>query len=135
MDKRKNNTKLIISWVLLLSLVITVVFQFSTSQTNAQQANSNRVGVTCAPTKPEIIIGEQVTFVAAVVNAPSTVRFSWNGPVCVNAVNGNEIYAFHTGGANTLFSDGRVVFLTTKLNIVTLCQLISFNDGQVVGDY
>lgn len=76
----KNNTKLIISWVLLLSLVITVVFQFSTSQTNAQQANSNRVGVTCAPTKPEIIIGEQVTFVAAVVNAPSNVRFSWNGP-------------------------------------------------------
>jgi prepilin-type processing-associated H-X9-DG protein len=46
-----------------------------------------------------------------------------------------EIYAFHTGGANTLFSDGRVVFLTTKLNIVTLCQLISFNDGQVVSDY
>ncbi|RLS24393.1 MAG: DUF1559 domain-containing protein [Planctomycetota bacterium] len=61
--------------------------------------------------------------------------FAWNGPVCVNAVNGNEIYAFHTGGANSLFADARVVFLTTKLNIVTLCQLISFNDGQVVGDY
>jgi len=61
--------------------------------------------------------------------------FAWNGPVCVNAVNGNEIYAFHTGGANSLFADGRVVFLTTKLNIVALCQLISFNDGQVVGDY
>lgn len=61
--------------------------------------------------------------------------FAWNGPVCVNAVNGNEIYAFHTGGANTLFADGRVAFLTSNLKIVTLCQLISFNDGQVVGDY
>ena len=69
------------------------------------------------------------------LNPNSAIGFSWNGPIGVNAVNGNEIFAFHTGGANTLFADGRVVFLKNNLNIVTLCQLISFNDGQVVGDY
>lgn len=94
----KNNTKLIISWVLLLSLIIAVVFQFSTTQTNAQQANTNRVRVTCAPTKSEVMINEQVTFVAAVVNAPSTVRFSWKGPE-IKSVNKNRVKAtYDTNG-------------------------------------
>jgi len=69
------------------------------------------------------------------LNPSSPVGFSWNGTVGVNAVNGNEIYAFHTGGANTLMADGRVTFLKNNINIITLCQLISFNDGQVVGEY
>ncbi len=104
----KNNTKLIISWVLLLSLIIVAVFQFSTNQTNAQQANPNRVRVTCAPTKPEVMINEQVTFVAAVINASSTVRFSWKGPE-IKSENKNRVKVkYDTNGTKKATVTARV---------------------------
>jgi hypothetical protein len=104
----KNNTKLIISWVLLLSLIIVAVFQFSTTQTNAQQANPNRVRVTCAPTKPEVMIDEQVTFVAAVINASSTVRFSWKGPE-IKSENKNRVKVkYSTNGTKKATVTARV---------------------------
>ena len=61
--------------------------------------------------------------------------FSFNGKLGVNQVNANELYSFHSGGVNVLFGDARVGFLKESINIITLCQLISFNDGQVVPDF
>jgi prepilin-type N-terminal cleavage/methylation domain-containing protein/prepilin-type processing-associated H-X9-DG protein len=53
----------------------------------------------------------------------------------INCDNDNEVYAFHTGGANVLFCDGSVHFLRSNINIVTLGALITANGGEVVGDY
>ena len=61
--------------------------------------------------------------------------FSFSGPLGINQVNGNELYGFHSGGVNVLFGDARVGFLNESINIITLCQLISFNDGQVLQDF
>jgi prepilin-type processing-associated H-X9-DG protein len=42
------------------------------------------------------------------------------GPCAVNCTNGNEIYAFHTAGANLLFGDGsvRLVAANTSVNVI-----------------
>src|SRR5207302_2174384 len=38
------------------------------------------------------------------------------GPCAVNCTNDNEIYAFHTGGANIVFGDGSVHFLSGNVD-------------------
>jgi prepilin-type N-terminal cleavage/methylation domain-containing protein/prepilin-type processing-associated H-X9-DG protein len=53
----------------------------------------------------------------------------------INCDNDNEVYAFHTGGANVLFCDGSVRFVRSNINIVTFGALITANGGETVGDY
>ena len=42
------------------------------------------------------------------------------GPCAVNCTNANEIYGFHTGGANLLFADGsvRMAPANTSVNVI-----------------
>ena len=42
------------------------------------------------------------------------------GPCIINCANASEIYAFHPGGANAVFGDGSVRFLTqtTAIGII-----------------
>jgi prepilin-type N-terminal cleavage/methylation domain-containing protein/prepilin-type processing-associated H-X9-DG protein len=56
------------------------------------------------------------------------------GPCAVNCTNADEIYAFHTGGANVLLGDGSVRFLSTSVSIRTVARLITRNGGEVIGD-
>jgi prepilin-type N-terminal cleavage/methylation domain-containing protein len=60
-----------------------------------------------------------------------------NGGCCVvNCTNNDEIYAFHTGGANSLRGDGSVFFMKEAIAPGVLAALISYNGGEVVpGDY
>jgi prepilin-type N-terminal cleavage/methylation domain-containing protein len=59
-----------------------------------------------------------------------------NGGCCViNCTNNDEIYAFHTGGANTLRGDGSVFFMTRTTAPGVLAALISFEGGEVLPDY
>jgi prepilin-type N-terminal cleavage/methylation domain-containing protein len=60
-----------------------------------------------------------------------------NGGCCVvNCTNNDEIYAFHTGGANSLRGDGSVFFLKESIAPAVLAALISYNGGEVIpGDY
>jgi prepilin-type N-terminal cleavage/methylation domain-containing protein len=59
-----------------------------------------------------------------------------NGGCCViNCSNNDEIYAFHTSGTNVLRGDGSVVFLKDSTAPGVLAALISYNGGEVVGDY
>ncbi|HUQ69870.1 MAG TPA: DUF1559 domain-containing protein [Planctomycetaceae bacterium] len=44
-------------------------------------------------------------------------------------------FSFHTGGAQFLFGDGSVRFLTENMNINVYSYLHSIADGQVVGDF
>jgi prepilin-type N-terminal cleavage/methylation domain-containing protein/prepilin-type processing-associated H-X9-DG protein len=66
-------------------------------------------------------------------NAAGTVL---NGGRCVvNCNNVNQIYAFHTGGANALRADGSVFLMKDSIAPGVLAALISYNGGEVVGDY
>jgi prepilin-type N-terminal cleavage/methylation domain-containing protein/prepilin-type processing-associated H-X9-DG protein len=54
------------------------------------------------------------------------------GPCALNCTNNNEVYAFHTGGANAVFADGSVHFLKAGMDIRVLARLITRAGGEVV---
>ena len=74
------------------------------------------------------------------------------GPCGINCTNGEDgrsqaypnpyygtdgtghIYAFHPGGANTLFGEGSVRFLNANINIATLAALVTRSAGEAVGN-
>lgn len=74
------------------------------------------------------------------------------GPCAINCTNGDDIgnnfpdpvygtngtgetYSFHTGGANVLFGDGSVHFLSATIDIATFAALATRAGGEVVGNY
>jgi prepilin-type processing-associated H-X9-DG protein len=56
------------------------------------------------------------------------------GPCAINCTNDREVYSFHPGGANTVFADGSVHFLTEGMSIHVLAALITRAGGEVVPD-
>lgn len=54
------------------------------------------------------------------------------GFCAINCSNANEIYSFHFGGANTLFGDGRVSYMSATINIDVVAALITRAAGEVV---
>jgi prepilin-type processing-associated H-X9-DG protein len=61
-------------------------------------------------------------------------RFTgWRGGTCmINCTNDNEIYSFHTGGANALFADGSVRFLRDTLTVRVVAAFVTRNGAEVV---
>src|SRR5262245_7397482 len=58
------------------------------------------------------------------------------GGCTINCTNDNEIYAFHTSGANALFGDGSVRFLSASIAGSTMVFMVSRNGGDIVpGNY
>jgi prepilin-type processing-associated H-X9-DG protein len=59
------------------------------------------------------------------------------GPCALHCTNENEVYAFHPGGANAVFTDGSVRFLKAGMDIRILARLITRAGGEVVsaGDF
>jgi prepilin-type N-terminal cleavage/methylation domain-containing protein len=47
------------------------------------------------------------------------------GPCAVNCTNDNEIYAFHKGGALSMFGDGSIRFVSTDVEIRIIARLIT----------
>jgi len=58
------------------------------------------------------------------------------GNACaINCTNDNEVYSFHPGGANFLFADSSVRFISAGITIRELARLITKAGGEVVGEY
>jgi prepilin-type N-terminal cleavage/methylation domain-containing protein/prepilin-type processing-associated H-X9-DG protein len=59
------------------------------------------------------------------------------GPCAVNCTNDHEVYSFHSGGANAVFADGSVHFLSAGISIRVLAALVTRAGEEVVsaGDY
>jgi prepilin-type processing-associated H-X9-DG protein len=58
------------------------------------------------------------------------------GPCMINRTSNNEIYSWHTGGANVLFGDGSVHFLNEGISATTLIALVTRASGDLPGsDY
>jgi prepilin-type N-terminal cleavage/methylation domain-containing protein/prepilin-type processing-associated H-X9-DG protein len=59
-----------------------------------------------------------------------------HGPCIINCANaGGGFYSFHTGGANFVYADGHVQFLTTNTATNVLLMLIMYADGFVIPQY
>jgi prepilin-type N-terminal cleavage/methylation domain-containing protein/prepilin-type processing-associated H-X9-DG protein len=54
------------------------------------------------------------------------------GPCMVNVTSNNEIYSWHTGGANALFGDGSVRFLRDSVPAATVIALVTRAGGESV---
>jgi prepilin-type processing-associated H-X9-DG protein len=54
------------------------------------------------------------------------------GPCPINCSNENEIYAFHPGGANTIFLDGSIHFLSEDTDIRVVGRLLTKAAGEAV---
>jgi len=52
------------------------------------------------------------------------------GPYAINVTNDNEIYSFHHGGANVLYGDGSVHFLSDTLDIRIVARLITVSANE-----
>lgn len=54
------------------------------------------------------------------------------GPCAINCTNDREIYSFHSAGANAVFADGSVHFLSASLPMRVLARLVTHCGGEVV---
>ena len=52
------------------------------------------------------------------------------GPCHTNCTNGNEVYSFHSGGANHVFGDGSVRYVDANMDIRLFVRLITMAGGE-----
>jgi len=55
------------------------------------------------------------------------------GPCMINYTSNNEIYSWHSGGANALFGDGSVRFLSETIPVTTVIALVTRASGDIPG--
>ncbi|MFM7098047.1 MAG: DUF1559 domain-containing protein [Gemmataceae bacterium] len=53
------------------------------------------------------------------------------GPCHTNCHNGNEVYSFHNGGANHVFADGSVHFITASMDIRLFVKFVTMRAGDI----
>jgi prepilin-type N-terminal cleavage/methylation domain-containing protein/prepilin-type processing-associated H-X9-DG protein len=54
------------------------------------------------------------------------------GTCAVNCSSNSEVYSFHSGGANTVFADGSVHFLSDTMNLCLLAALATKTGGEII---
>jgi prepilin-type N-terminal cleavage/methylation domain-containing protein/prepilin-type processing-associated H-X9-DG protein len=60
------------------------------------------------------------------------VTYAKPGPCAVNCTNLSDVYAFHSGGANVLFADGSVHFLSESIPLHVLASLYTRAFGEII---
>ena len=70
-----------------------------------------------------------VTGMNPAIAAPAN---NFPGPCAINCSNGEDIYGFHSAGANVLMGDGSVKLLRSNISINTVALLLTPNDGTVL---
>jgi prepilin-type processing-associated H-X9-DG protein len=55
-----------------------------------------------------------------------------SNPCVINCSNASGVYGFHNGGANFVFVDGSVHFLTTALDPNVFFGLVTINGGELI---
>jgi prepilin-type processing-associated H-X9-DG protein len=63
---------------------------------------------------------------------PTGMEATDGGPCAVNCSNRNEIFSFHSGGANIVFGDGSVRFFRDSIPIDVVAATLTRNRGEVV---
>ena len=53
------------------------------------------------------------------------------GPCAINCTNDHEVYSFHPGGANAVFVDGSVHFLSARMDMRGFARLATRAGGEV----
>jgi prepilin-type N-terminal cleavage/methylation domain-containing protein/prepilin-type processing-associated H-X9-DG protein len=56
------------------------------------------------------------------------------GPCMINTTSNNEIYSWHSGGANTLFGDGSVRFLKESISAPIVIALVTRAGGEIASE-
>ncbi|MCA9207693.1 MAG: DUF1559 domain-containing protein [Planctomycetales bacterium] len=56
----------------------------------------------------------------------------WPGPCTINCTNDDAIYSFHPDGANFLFADGAVRYMSDNLDLFVLLAAITRANGEVI---
>jgi prepilin-type processing-associated H-X9-DG protein len=92
-----------------------------------------RVG-RAVPGQDQAVIGGpwEAFFSGFVVRGSDGKGLSSPGDCAINCTNDREVYSFHPGGANAVFADGHVQFLSASMNIQTLAALVTRAGGEVV---
>jgi hypothetical protein len=67
-----------------------------------------------------------------IVHGSMTTSTASPGPCHTNCHNSNEIYSFHGGGANHVFADGSVHFITASMDIRLFVKFITMRGGDIV---
>jgi len=57
------------------------------------------------------------------------------GPCIINCVNIQGFFSFHPGGANFLYCDGHVQFVTKTIDPKTAILLVAYSDYQIIPEY
>jgi prepilin-type N-terminal cleavage/methylation domain-containing protein/prepilin-type processing-associated H-X9-DG protein len=68
------------------------------------------------------------------VHGASSAGIVGAGSCVINCTNDNEIYSFHSGGANVLMGDGSVRFLSANTSPVTVAAMVSRSGGEVISN-
>ena len=69
-------------------------------------------------------------------NDPTGMYLVDHGPCIINCSNaGGGFFAFHTNGANFLYADGHVQFVTQSINTQTALLLTMYSDGLPLPSY
>lgn len=73
---------------------------------------------------------------AALENGLIVKGFSFDGTTspgrCAINCNNQDVYSFHTGGANILFADGHVMFMTSGIDIREFVRMVTRAGGEIV---
>lgn len=69
-----------------------------------------------------------------IVHGSQTTSTSAPGPCHTNCHNGNEVYSFHSGGANHVFGDGSVRFIRETMDIRVFVKYVTRRGNEVTSN-